>query len=64
MVCPKIKTMNANELNLKAAGKARRDEEIRLNGKQIFFTLSREEKSKKTYTRKLKHKKSFPNCNQ
>ena len=56
--------MNANELNLKAAGKARRDEEIRLHGKQIFFTLSREEKSKKIYTRKLKHKKSFPNCNQ
>ena len=56
--------MNANELNLKAAGKARRDEEIRLHGKQIFLTLSREEKSKKTYTRKLKHKKSFPNCNQ
>ena len=64
MVCQKIKTMNANELNLKAAGKARRDEEIRLHGKQIFFTLSREEKSKKTYTRKLKHKKNFPNCNQ
>ena len=56
--------MNANELNLKAAGKARRDEEIRLHGKQIFFTLSREEKSKKTYTRKLKHKKNSPNCNQ
>lgn len=56
--------MNANELNLKAAGKARRDEEIRLHGKQIFFTLSREEKSKKIYTRKLKHKKGFPNCNQ
>ena len=64
MACQKIKTMNANELNLKAAGKARRDEEIRLHGKQNIFTLSREEKSKKTYTRKLKHKKSFPNCNQ
>lgn len=51
--------MNANELNMKAAGKARREEEIRLYGKQIFFTMSREEKSKKTYTRKTKHKKKF-----
>lgn len=41
---------------MKAAGKARREAEIALHGKQIFFTLSRVEKNKRAYNRKQKHK--------
>jgi len=42
---------------VKAAGKARREEEIKLHGKQIFFTMGKISENKKTYNRKKKHKK-------
>lgn len=48
--------MNTIDLTMKAMGKARREKEIAEHGKQIFFTQSRVEKSKKTYSRKVKHK--------
>ena len=41
---------------IKAAGKARREEEIKLHGKQIFFSMGSIAVNKKKYNRKRKHK--------